>query len=346
MALVQSDASPLVTVVVVFYDRKEFLGAALGSLTRQSLPSSRFEVVVVGPGDPREFLSAPFPPGARFIPFGGPSLAGKLAAGIRAANGEIIAFLEDDDRYTRTRLEHVVGTFLDNPDLTYYQNGYLAISDTGKTLGSTMPHGRAMVRWARRGQLRMRSRPSGKDLGRLVAVPAGFNVSSIAVRAGPFRNQVEMLEHVDILGDTLLLYVALCQPGLLILDPIQLTEVRVHRSSLSRPQVSKSLMISQMQELLVRASPDLALMQSFVSASGPPAVMRAVQGLRAATEALLCLRGRRSPISARARVLLTICARLDTFEVRNRWPLAPLSLLSLTWPSLAKAIYSLVASTK
>ena len=115
---------PLVSVVIPTRDRPHMLLDALRSVAQQSYP--RWEAVVLNdggddiagvlaslPGDWRARVTALQHPTPR-----GPAAARNAAIG--AANGEVIAFLDDDDRYGASHLARLVsGLQAQNAGFTY-----------------------------------------------------------------------------------------------------------------------------------------------------------------------------------------------------------------------------------
>jgi glycosyltransferase involved in cell wall biosynthesis len=121
--MTQETAIPLVSIIIPHYNRPRTLADTLKNLLDQSF--SDWEVIVVddaSPSDPTEFLAAIIPaPRCRVLRLeknGGPSAARN--AGIAAARGRFIAFLDSDDRWDSTKLEQQVAAALSsaNPDRT------------------------------------------------------------------------------------------------------------------------------------------------------------------------------------------------------------------------------------
>ena len=84
------DTPPMVSVVIACPAPSDYLTECLGALEKQTYPS--FEVIVL-PDEPAEIGS---PLDLRIIPTGKTRPAEKRNAGIQAARGDIIAFLDDD----------------------------------------------------------------------------------------------------------------------------------------------------------------------------------------------------------------------------------------------------------
>ena len=96
------DSVPLFSVIVPSYGRPKYLSEALESVLSQTV--SDFELVVVDDASPTA-IAIPTHPKIRLFRNdvnGGPAAARN--AGLRAARGQIITFLDDDDLYAPNRL--------------------------------------------------------------------------------------------------------------------------------------------------------------------------------------------------------------------------------------------------
>jgi hypothetical protein len=107
---------PLVTVVLTTYDRREFLPEAIETVTEQTY--DEIELVVVddhSPESPQDIVENASREGLRDIIFArheenmGASAARNT--GIRRANGELIALLDDDDLWEPDKIERQVAKF-------------------------------------------------------------------------------------------------------------------------------------------------------------------------------------------------------------------------------------------
>src|SRR5947209_20616164 len=97
----------LVSVVIPTRNRPEMLGAAIGSVLAQTFTGYEIIVVINGPDNaatPKTFEAATTM-GCRIVRIERAGIAVALNAGIAAAQGEWIAFLDDDDLWEPNRLE-------------------------------------------------------------------------------------------------------------------------------------------------------------------------------------------------------------------------------------------------
>jgi len=105
---------PRVDVVVPTYNRPEFLDRALRSVREQTY--EHFHCFVVDDGSDREIT---VPQDERFTVLRHDSNRGVSAArntGIRESSARLLAFLDDDDRWKKTKLERQVDFFHKNSD--------------------------------------------------------------------------------------------------------------------------------------------------------------------------------------------------------------------------------------
>src|ERR1043166_2415699 len=97
----------LVSVVIPTRNRPEMLGAAIDSVLAQTFTGYEIVVVINGPDNaatPKTFEVARAP-GCGIVRIERAGIAIALNAGIAAARGEWIAFLDDDDLWEPNRLE-------------------------------------------------------------------------------------------------------------------------------------------------------------------------------------------------------------------------------------------------
>lgn len=142
--LTHSDKNPLVSVIVPTYSRSEMLLRALNSLNAQTYPN--LEIIVVddnGMGSQQQLAtqikleSLHFRSGVtlRYAirkENGGGALARNT--GIEVANGEFIAFLDDDDEYLPRKIEMQMGTIMEDNKIALVYTHCKAVDDSGRVI--------------------------------------------------------------------------------------------------------------------------------------------------------------------------------------------------------------------
>lgn len=134
---------PTVTVVIPTFNRRALLARAIQSVVQQTFTD--FELIVVddGSSDRVGEVLAEWPTAdARLIVH--PTHQGAAAArntGIRAARGELIAFLDDDDQWLPSKLAQQIACFRSAPTGTgAVYCGYVLVSDrSGRTDRAYVP---------------------------------------------------------------------------------------------------------------------------------------------------------------------------------------------------------------
>lgn len=109
-------AEPLVSVVVPVFAGESFLGEALDSVAAQTYPN--VETIVVDDGSPDASARiAQGRSGVRVLREPHRGVAGARNAGLQAARGELIAFLDQDDEWLPDRLSRQVRELDGDPGL-------------------------------------------------------------------------------------------------------------------------------------------------------------------------------------------------------------------------------------
>jgi glycosyltransferase involved in cell wall biosynthesis len=109
-------AEPLVSVVIPVFAGERFLGEALDSVAAQTHP--RVEVIVVDDGSPDASAEiAAARPGVRLLRESHRGVAAARNAGLAVAEGELIAFLDQDDQWLPDKLARQVQRLAERPEL-------------------------------------------------------------------------------------------------------------------------------------------------------------------------------------------------------------------------------------
>lgn len=119
--------APTISVVMPFHNRARFLDAALGSVLRQTRAPD--EIIVVNDGSRPEEAAGlePWADRCTIIHQENRGVSGACNAGIVAASGEWIAFLDDDDYWVDHRLATMMRYIDAHPDCVAVHNAVQVI---------------------------------------------------------------------------------------------------------------------------------------------------------------------------------------------------------------------------
>lgn len=108
---------PTVSVVIPTYNRARFLQAAVASVRAQSYPCDEIVIVDDGSSDDTTEVVAALGPGVRLIRQANAGPAAARNRGIDEARGDLVAFLDTDDRWLPNKLAAQVELFRREPSL-------------------------------------------------------------------------------------------------------------------------------------------------------------------------------------------------------------------------------------
>lgn len=218
---------PFITVIVTAHDRRQFLRGAVESVLAQTLPPAEYEILVVKflrDAELDRWLAAQESRVRTFTDEGRPRLGQKLALGIGHARGNIVCFLEDDDRYLPEKLATVAERFRRDPTLVYYRNRNRCIDSAGQRL---------LGPYARVSDRELAIPPTGRDDLGVVDFIRHYGAegnSSIALRRELLVPHLPVLEQFSTSTDWIFFVSALASRGTLVVGRETLSEYRLHDS--------------------------------------------------------------------------------------------------------------------
>jgi glycosyltransferase involved in cell wall biosynthesis len=123
-------ARPLVSVVVPVYNGEKYLRQAIDSALGQTYQPLQVVVVDDGSTDASPTVVASYGERARSIRQPNAGVARARNAGLAAADGELVAFLDQDDWWLPEKVARQVECFQANPDLGLVHTGILQYSES------------------------------------------------------------------------------------------------------------------------------------------------------------------------------------------------------------------------
>ena len=132
---------PTVTVLVNTYNHERFIGQALSSVLGQDFPAARMETIVVDDGstDGTSEIIKRFVPNVRYIHKANAGQVSALHDGVAEARGQIVAFLDGDDWWTKDKISSVVAAFESNPEIAAVGHGYYEVDENGAIRAQMIP---------------------------------------------------------------------------------------------------------------------------------------------------------------------------------------------------------------
>jgi len=189
----------VISVIIIAYNRKIFLKDAIKSVLNQSLDRNLYEIIIVKNFNDKDIDDFIDQNGLLNIFSEDNAILGKFLEGIKNSKGDIIAFLEDDDRFHRDKLKIVNEIFLDEY-VVYYHNAAQYIDEEGRFLDR-------------------------------INCGISFNLSSISVRKSIIRTELMKNPVISYTSDFFIYLCAIDSGGRIISGERTLTYYMQHKNS-------------------------------------------------------------------------------------------------------------------
>lgn len=127
-------SKPFVTVLIDTYNHESLISDAINSVLGQDFEVSEREILVVDDGstDNTPDIVRKYEPHVRLLRKANGGQASAFNAGIREAQGEIVAFLDGDDFWAERKLAAVVEAFAANPSVGLVGHGLTEVYSDGR----------------------------------------------------------------------------------------------------------------------------------------------------------------------------------------------------------------------
>ncbi len=130
-----------VTVLIDTYNHERFIEEAIVSALEQDFPASETEILIVDDGstDRTADIVRKFAPRVRYLRKENGGQASAFNFGIPKAQGEIIAFLDGDDWWAKTKLSTVVEVLCSRPEIGVVGHGIYETDPANGQMNAILP---------------------------------------------------------------------------------------------------------------------------------------------------------------------------------------------------------------
>ncbi len=214
-----------ISVVIRDYDRQDFLKDAVDSVLNQTLDKSLYEIIIVKNFESMQdnFWRSK---GIKIFFVDGTINGELLKTGIEKSEGEIIAFLDDDDLFESTKLEKMLYAF-DKYGISYYHNNQKFVN---KELNEISPSPFINDKYK---NYKIYDLSKANDCYTLIFSSESFNMSSIAVKKELLLKDLDLIEKITYNTDGFAAYIAAMNKVKAYGTKEKLTTYRIHDNNIS-----------------------------------------------------------------------------------------------------------------
>jgi cellulose synthase/poly-beta-1,6-N-acetylglucosamine synthase-like glycosyltransferase len=226
---------PFFTVIITAYNRRTFLPRAIDSVLAQTVPRSRYEIIVV-----KNFDDEPTDRRIREHALTGifrddVDLGIHLFSALEQTHGEVVALLNDDDLWEPGKLELVERRFRARPRLGFHATSYSVIDESDRLASDPRDRFTDLARFEARpaGVFELTPDTMAAGLEAFLKANPGSD-STISIRTRILRRFAPDLARLPSSVDTFMLTCGLLSGLDLVIEYLPLTRLRVHAGNMSR----------------------------------------------------------------------------------------------------------------
>jgi glycosyltransferase involved in cell wall biosynthesis len=226
-----------ITVVVVAYNRKQYLLDAVNSVRSGR---NNLEIIVVTGFEDVEINAELDARGIKHFTIPGDKNGERILTGIKASSNDVISFLEDDDRFLPEKIDRISDIFAENTNLAYFENSYLLIDESGKRVAGREWIINNRKNLCKTGDIFIDELPlHDPDMKVLRKANCGMNLSCITIRKSLYGDKLEMLANAFMNVDLILLRLSHSMNLAIGFGSTPLTEYRLHSNQTSTAMANK-----------------------------------------------------------------------------------------------------------
>ena len=218
----------ILTVIVIAYNRREYIKHALSSINNQTLKRNEFEVILIKNFIDSDIDSECIKSGVKTILMEG-TIGEYIKTGIIESTGEVITFLEDDDEFSMNKLESVI-TIYKKEKFDFMKNGFLEIDQSENKMKRSVQRSTHLDRPLKKDVILKKEEVQLKMLHFLISRGQDFNLSSMSISRSVANQIGKTIEKIATCPDGAIFLLSLNFGQKFIFSTLKLTYYRIHES--------------------------------------------------------------------------------------------------------------------
>lgn len=218
-----------ITVLITAYNRKKYIREAVLSVLNSSIDRELYEIIVVKnfiDSDIDSFLELNH---VTIINTQNENIGKQITLGLNKARGEVIAFLDDDDKFEKDKLSIVISEFKDQSLIYYHNLNYPIAEDSSRLNGVVHPPIKTeLILNQNTVENLIRSLSTRNDMTHYTLM---FNLSCVSMRKEVLLKRRDYLQRIIDGTDHFVFYISLMENKKMKFDIKYLTLYRIHQSA-------------------------------------------------------------------------------------------------------------------
>ena len=213
---------PKISVIITAHDRKNYITECLKSVLDQTLERDLYEIIVVKNFDDAcidDFIKKN---GIINVKTNNDAIGEKFLLGAEYSSSDILCILNDDDLFSKNKLEYVLHLFNEHKNLLYYHNSFIKIGEHGEIEDDNVELKNFIINTKSIGKREVKTALSGFNT---------FNDSCASIKKKVILEYKSLIANIKGNQDTILFLLSSMQDGILIGDNEKLTHFRTHVST-------------------------------------------------------------------------------------------------------------------
>ena len=213
---------PKISVIITAHDRKNYIIECLKSALNQTLARDLYEIIVV-----KNFYDACIEDfikknGIISVKTNNDAIGEKFLLGAEYSSSDILCILNDDDLFTKNKLEYILHLFNEHKNLLYYHNSFVKIEEQGEIENDNVELKNFIINTGSINKREVKTALSGFNT---------FNDSCASIKKKVILEYKSLIINIKANSDTILFLLSSRLNGILIGDNEKLTYFRVHAST-------------------------------------------------------------------------------------------------------------------